>query len=559
MRNAPTIPPLNHAWAGFENNIANSRIARLLDARRPDKAYFNSPFCAAFRSASLFRALSDFEESCRLVQSSGLRSHFDLQHPITKLQYPRPHSRYLMLTNLENMARLHIPTSGMRIAATSRKHSSNNVFGSIGPYFTILFLLCCSLTCSCTSHPLDFNSATSADTSQSQADYPTLTAASFGFQCGTGLPTNCPDVTWPVSVAKPGLIRLWDSQVQWNLLNPRPGTYDWRKLDRYLEQIAAHQPLAAMYTFGYGACWASNGNCERTWGSAAPPTDLTVKGSASFNTFLGALLDHCSPSGHCVKDLIKYWEMWNEANAPAFWTGTVPQLYQLMAPAIAMIRSKVPGAIVLTPPCNPWNDDWMRDWLKEENTNGRLSDVFSFHVYLQDQTPEQRFFLIQKWVDLKNSTPGWSQMPWMDTETNFHGRTFACPGKFTPDDCIGQMVRWHLLQFAMGAEHVGWYFFNTTIGRHEDYSNAYHTMMEWIAGGRFTSAKCSLNAPVISCPFVQGDGHHALFVWNFRGSSSYSPDAQYKDYKTLSGSTTAIPRGQSVTIGAQPIMLESVN
>src|ERR1022692_2948536 len=185
-----------------------------------------------------------------------------------------------------------------------------------------------------------------------RANFPTLTSSSFGFQCGTGKPTNCPNVTWPTTIAQPGMIRLWDSQVQWHLLNPGPGVYNWRILDAYLDAIAVHQPRDAMYTFGYTPCWATKGECERAWGSPFPPDDLTPSGSPSFNTFVTALLSHCSPAGHCVKDTIKYWELWNEANSPHYWSGTIPQLYQLMAPAVAMVRSKVSGAFILTPPAN---------------------------------------------------------------------------------------------------------------------------------------------------------------------------------------------------------------
>jgi hypothetical protein len=463
-----------------------------------------------------------------------------------------------MRINGKKMTRLNARTARVRLFSNQR-NLGRSVFGSMSPCLAILFCLFCSLNSSCTSNRPNFDRASATNTSQDQADYPTLTAASFGFQCGTVLPTNCPNVSWLAGVAQPGMIRLWDSQVQWHMANPRPGTYDWRRLDAYLEQIAAHQPMAVMYTFGYAACWATNGDCERSRGSAAPPTDLTASGSPSFNTFLRALLDHCSPTGHCVKDMIKYWEMWNEANATPFWTGTVPQLYELMAPAVAMVRSKVPGAIIITPPPDRGDTDWMRDWLKEEDTKGRLSDVYSFHLYLQGHTPEQRFNVIQDMVELKNSTPGWSRTPWMNTETNFDGGTFTCNPKFDSDDCIGQMVRWHLLQFALGAEHVDWFFFNTTIGRHADYSEAYHTMMEWLVGGHFTSAKCSLNRTVISCPFVQASGRHALIVWNFNGSSAYTPEAQYTDYKTLTGKTTAVSRGQSLAIGVRPIMLERAN
>jgi hypothetical protein len=393
--------------------------------------------------------------------------------------------------------------------------------------------------------------------------YPTITPSSFGFQCGTALPTNCPNETWPTTIAQPGMIRLWASQVQWHSLNSGPGAYRWSTLDGYLDAIASHQPRDVMYTFGFTPCWDSREECEITWGSVDPPSDLTPKGSSSFNAFVSALVDHCSPAGHCVKDSIKYWEMWNEANGAAFWSGTIPQLYELMAPAIPIIRNKVPGALILTPPPNRGDTDWMRGWLAEENKRGRLSDIFAFHVYLQGQLPEIRFKIIKDMADLKNDTSGWSNTPWMDTETNFDAANFTCNGRYSHDECVGQLVRWHLLHFAYGASNVNWYFFNATIGRNNDYSNAYHTMMEWLVGGHFT-AECapsgtSANGTIVTCPFIQANGHHAMFVWNFGGDNTYVPTDQYSDYKTLSGNSTTINREKPVAIGVKPIMLESAN
>jgi hypothetical protein len=384
-----------------------------------------------------------------------------------------------------------------------------------------------------------------------------ISASSFGFQCGTGKPTNCPNFTWPDTIAQPGMIRLWDSQVQWHLLNRAPGVYRWNNLDGYLDAIAAHQPRDAMYVFGYTPCWATKQDCERAWGSRFPPDDLTANGSESFNSFVLALVTHCSAAGHCVKDYIKYWEMWNEANAPRRWGGSVAQLYQLMAPAIATIRSKIPGAVVLTPPVNHGDTDWMREWLAQENTNGRLSDIYSLHIYLQNGTPETRFEPIQQMLSLKNNTAGWANTPWVDSETAFDATNFNCNGKFSPDDCLGQLVRWHLLQFAAGARHVSWFYFNTTIGHDENYSAAYHEMMQWLIGGHFTAA-CSASGNVYTCPFVAANGHHVLFAWNPNGDSSYTPGSQYVDYKTLSGSKNPIS-GKSVTVGVKPILLEAAN
>lgn len=385
-----------------------------------------------------------------------------------------------------------------------------------------------------------------------------LAPASFGFQCGTGKATNCPNASWPASIAQPGTIRLWDSQVQWHLLNYAPSAYNWKTLDAYLDAIAAHQPRDAMYTFGYTPCWATKGECERAWGSPFPPDDLKDGGSQSFNNFVTQLVTHCSAAGHCVSNYIKFWELWNEANAEHYWSGTIPQLYKLMAPAVAIVRNHVPGAVILTPPANRGDTDWMRDWLNEENKNGRLSDIYSFHLYLQNNLPEPRFATVKQMVDLKNNTPGWRDTPWMNSETNFDARTFTCDSRFTSEECIGQMVRWHLIHFSLGAQQVSWYFFNTTIGHDKDYSTAYHTMMEWLVGGHFT-APCSPNGGVVTCPFIQGNGHHAMFIWNPGGNSAYTPTAPYVDYKNLSGGTTAMSAGKPIPIGVQPIMLESAN
>src|SRR5580692_3959191 len=449
------------------------------------------------------------------------------------------------------------PDARQQVKTTFRRLIQNQ-----GKYFSanrclVLFLVLGSLSAPQASVSR-VNSGVPADANENQGKFPTLTRSSFGMQCGTGKPTNCPNATWPTSVAQPGMIRLWDSQIQWHLLNNSRGSYNWRLLDAFLDAVAAHQPRDAMYTFGYTPCWDTRGECERAWGSTYPPDDLTPNGSQSFNTFVTALVTHCSTAGHCVKDYIKYWELWNEANADSYWHGSVSQLYDLMAPVVPIIRSKISGALILTPPANRGDTDWMRSWLNEENKRGRLSDIFSFHLYLQGATPEQRFQTIRDMVDLKNSTPGWANTPWINSETNFDAARFACSDRYTPDECVGQMVRWHLLHFGLGAQQLSWYFFNTTIGHNPEFSNAYKTMMDWLVGGYFP-AGCALNGGVISCPFVQANGHHALFVWMMNGEGSYSPATQFVDYKTLSGDTAKISSAQKISIGGKPIMLEASN
>jgi hypothetical protein len=395
-----------------------------------------------------------------------------------------------------------------------------------------------------------------------------ISAADWGFECFywnyCGL-----NGEWIPTTSQPGTVRLWQAGTEWAFLNTASGTYDWTYLDRWLDLIAEHQPRSVIYTFGLTPCWISTGGCDfQGWGnghnfSNTPPKDLSFEGSPSFNAFVTALVQHCSPAGNCDKDYIKHWEMWNEADLNEYWTGTAAQLYDMFAPVIPIIRSNIPGAIVSTPPvCG--GKSWMVGWMALENTYGRLSDYFGFHVYLQGYTPEARMTMIQRMVATKNAY-GWTTTPWINTETNFATITFACPSQYTAEECDGQLVRWHVLQYAYqggagGAFHVGWFEWKSI--DEGGYDTYYYTMMQWLVGGTFAkSCTNQRSANVWSCLLTEADGRQALIVWDASGPSRYKPAREYVAYRyfngTYGGAIQGISPGQSTTIGVVPIMFES--
>ncbi len=196
-----------------------------------------------------------------------------------------------------------------------------------------------------------------------------IARSNFGFQCGPGS-GNCPDQSksnpptplWPTSVAQPGTLRLWDSQVSWSYLmtgySGGVGTYNWAQLDGYLNDIAAHQPINVNYVFACvpafiasGVIGTTPGSCGNgtPQGSASPPNDLAPSGSPAFTQFVTDLMNHCSAAGNCVKNLITGYELWNEANVSsgtgARWAGTQLQLYQMVAPAVKIIHAQNPNAL----------------------------------------------------------------------------------------------------------------------------------------------------------------------------------------------------------------------
>jgi hypothetical protein len=115
--------------------------------------------------------------------------------------------------------------------------------------------------------------------------------------------------------------------------------------------------------------------------------------------FVTALLAYCSTKNHRVKDYIKYYELWNEANDETFyWDGTETRLYQMVKPAVGMIWKAVSGAYILTPSVNDCNPQicpkqtvipfemWQENWLGMDSNSGRISDIYTFRTYLDSLT-----------------------------------------------------------------------------------------------------------------------------------------------------------------------------
>gem|GEM_PF-742469 len=410
---------------------------------------------------------------------------------------------------------------------------------------------------------------------------PVVSAANFGMQCGLGQLSNCEGsgstpIAWPQTQAQPGFLRLHDAGTYWAILNPASATYSWTNLDNWLDMIAQEEPVAVSQVFTWVPCWdapACSAPPTAPTGTNAPPNDLVASGSPTFNAFVTAFVNHCSPHGNCVKNLIKYYEMWNEWDLTFHWTGTMAQIYEMVAPAAAIIRANVPGAVILMPSTTPESATYQTDfqnWLNYETANGRISDWVNWHVYLTNTntttfTPEQQWINYnQNFLNIQRATPGWTTAPWADTETNFNGSPeleYTCPiAEYTAQDCAGQVVRWQILHDSNGAAGLFWYYWNTTIGGNSTNETAYYWMMQYLVGGRFSSAATYTTTAGVQtwiAPFVEANGTAALWVWSpSEAGTNFVVPAGYGDYRDLGGGTTTVSAGQSVAIGVQPILLE---
>ena len=445
----------------------------------------------------------------------------------------------------------------------------------------------------------------------------TITASNFGMQCGPGTSTNCPGYVLPDRTAQPGLLRLLSANVYWAQLEPPSfsgcsdiqqvagvDTYCWDNLDKWLDEIAATSYIKAVdYVFEDTPCQLVNsslcgtGNSSDPNGLDVPPGDLddtgnpnTSTGSPSFDAFVYNLTQHCSPNGNCVASIIKYYEMWNEPNG-SYWYdggsgGSEVQLEEMVFPARSYIWANVASATVMTPGWageNPQSSTWIQDWFNAENSyvtnvGGTISNAVAFHDYLSnaqtgDPAPESNYYCYieastsssastcknpgkPSLLYLMANTTGWSNVPWLDTETNFEASPFTCTLSDTAD-CDGQIVRWQLLQDAAGAHSVDWFWWNTTIGGNTTYEPTYYYMMKNMVNGDFTSTCSNTTGTIWTCPFTDKNGNADLWVWTTNETAQSYSNASYSDYwsvaGTAEGTCSTIP--ESFTVSVEPVLL----
>lgn len=516
------------------------------------------------------------------------------------------------------------------------------------------------------SATLKLVSGTSTGPDSSVVTYPvnvptsTIQPSHFGAQCGLGLnncgnPTPPPYLLWPTSTAMPKLLRLHDAKTFWASLQPASSS-DWVStyLDAYLDLLAAHPGTVGVEQFTTTPIWdvIDTDDCGfvGVYGPNActdPPEDLGETGSSTFNAFVTKFVQYCH-GANCVKDLIKVYQLSNEWTLAIHWTGTMQQMYQLVAPAAAIIRANVPGAVIMMPSVTSGHSADLQTWLNYENAHGRISDIVDWHTYTTSnsaKTPEQAWSgQINSFRTVQNGAAGWNAAPYVDTETNFSTSSFACPvsgsmagltvnsggtgyklgdfftinqaggsggigavvqlsgttvtwvqiqaigtgyssasgvattdstnpsangltvnvtgGPFSESDCAGQLARWQILHESNGAYGVWWYYWEATIGNGPytptSYSTVYQNLQSLLMGGYFTAAASSDggNPATWTAPFVEANGHSALWVWtdSVGGSKSYTVPGGFSGYRDLMGGSGLV--SGAITITTVPMLLE---
>lgn len=365
----------------------------------------------------------------------------------------------------------------------------------------------------------------------------------------------------------------------WPFIEQVQGTYNWTVLDQYVADAQAHTvpgtstPLSLYFTNANVPPWAAKdtSTCSSYAGTNPPIQACTsmVNNIQDFDNFMTALVTR-------YLGTIQIYELWNEPNVANVWTGSYADMVTLTAHEYNDIRSINPSAIILSPSSTaaPWLQSYM------ETPGAPLGvDAVAIHGYPNVGDIDAPEAIVGfKSVNIKltmAAIPGLGVKPIWDTESSWGGQLAITD----MDMRVAFVLRSLLLHWSVGIQRYYWYGWDSPVWGELWYPPptgetpagfAYNVGYNWMEGASMP-APCSQNGgttfnAVYSCQLTRPGGYTALAVWDTNQScsngvcttSNYTPPAQYIQYQDATGVEHAITPGQTIQIGAKPILLENM-
>ena len=190
-------------------------------------------------------------------------------------------------------------------------------------------------------------------------------------QITIGLCEDYPEESRSLEAARRDLLLLKTNNIRvlriafgWDAMEPERGKYDWSFWDDFV-QTAAESGVQLIPYICYTPKWASSDQGTNFW--RAPPKNPEV-----FKNFVSKIVSRYKSSIHS-------WEIWNEPDNPAYWSGTVEDFAKLLKAGSEGVRESDRTAKVVSGGI-AWNLDFLRQ-LFEEHGISPFIDIVNIHNY----------------------------------------------------------------------------------------------------------------------------------------------------------------------------------
>jgi len=317
-----------------------------------------------------------------------------------------------------------------------------------------------------------------------------------------------------------GGLRLWDNYVNWSNLEPKKGEWHFEDLDRLVSK-AQKSKVDVLLVLGQTPTWASARPKEASPyfpGNAAEPVDIE-----DWRRYVRTVATR-------YRGKIHAYEIWNEVDHKAFWSGSFTKLAELEREAYTILKSIDPSITVVSASMTMTTKATLNDYFSAGN--GKFADVIGYHFYTPE-TPAGPIFLkylpyLRDALDKHGlaGKPIWNtETGWLIPEDDGHfsdprnstmWKTWALP---TPEQAAGYVIRALLIERLVGIERFYWYGWNhngmgLTSGLGSPVRKAgltYLAAMRWFVGS--TVKTCNVEGDVWSCQLTKGK-KKAWIVWS---------------------------------------------
>ncbi len=342
-----------------------------------------------------------------------------------------------------------------------------------------------------------------------------------------------------------GTLRLWDTGTTWDALEPKPGEWNFARLDYYLEHVRRNAPgTRVIMTLGISPKWAADPAARDAYGGkAAPPLDL-----ANWRRYVRTLAER-------YRGRITCWEPWNESDYGGFFSGGPAAMLPLARAAYEELKAVDPANVVLTPNVTRAGLGWLDEYLALGG--GQVADVISFHRYPSGQpeldVPEYEAFRALV------AAHGLAGKPLWNTEGAIDHRAADSSA-----DQAAAVVRAWLVQWAQGITCFCWYCWDihwpegTSLGTSltgpelSPAGRALARAVAWVDG--WTLAERRVDDGLWQLD-LRRDGQRRLLVWRPGGPGAWSPLPELRGGRARSLDGADTPIGERVEVGPSPLLL----
>lgn len=378
-----------------------------------------------------------------------------------------------------------------------------------------------------------------------------------------------------------GAVRLWDSGVRWDQLNPAEGVYDWAPLETAVTNSRAAGATQIMYVLGYPPNWAAK--------TVKPPctpgnyTDCSYypTGSGSAPKSMDIWKTWVTDVATQFKGRITEYQIWNEANLTSFFDtpgeSSPVTMAELTVAAEQVIRQVDPSARVVTASSTVVQKKsfvtkgWLTQYLTALKKRGGNPDMIAFHAYpwLKKGPGNGNLEERAEGVELAMKAiarAGYKSKPVADTEMNYgNQRNNGWPKKkYSQEAGSAYLAQTYLNSLYNGLSQVDWYgwddyglgiWLTSQSGQVLQPGRTYQSLLEQLPGSR--NKGCTVTGDVTVCLTTKGSVRN-YFVYrptNKKKTFTVPKSFKVKQVCQLFEKCTPIRKSQ-VKVGLYPLVLK---